>query len=527
MEYGTGAIMSVPAHDQRDFEFATEHRLPIRRVIAPESREGDLREPMTEAFEDYGVLVDSGPYSGMPSAEARVKIAEDLEERGVGRRVVNFRLRDWGISRQRYWGTPIPVIYCNACGIVPVAEEELPVVLPEDVQLTGTGESPLTAAAFLEASCPRCGGPGRRETDTMDTFVDSSWYFLRYCHSKGHVDLTSDEVKNEVARWMPVDQYVGGVEHAVLHLLYSRFFTKVMRDIGLVAVDEPFTNLLTQGMVCKETLKCPEHGWLHPEEAVEGRCRREATCEQPVEVGRVEKMSKSKKNVIDPDHLISRYGADTARLFSLFAAPPERDLEWSDQGVEGTHRFLHRLWSLVHAHHEELRDVEAGFSGKDVPPLLRKTHQSIKRVTRDIERAFHFNTAIAALMELVNEAQAFRPVTHKDRGVLKAALETILLLLAPFAPHVAQELWSALGKEEGIFSRRWPVHDEALAADDEVELVVQVNGKVRAKLSIAAGLSDEEVKGLALAEPKIAALAAERPPKKVIVVRGRLVNVVL
>jgi leucyl-tRNA synthetase len=525
MEYGTGAIMSVPAHDQRDFDFARKYGLPIRTVVVPESREKAVPdegyEP-NEAFEEDGVLVDSGPFSGLTSAEARARIAESLEEKGLGQRVVNYRLRDWGISRQRYWGTPIPVIYCPKCGTVPVPEDDLPVILPEDVRLTGTGGSPLLDSDFVNADCPVCGEKARRETDTMDTFVDSSWYFLRYCMPGGEIDLTSEEVKAGVAYWMPVDQYVGGVEHAVLHLLYSRFFTRVMRDLGITSVSEPFTNLLTQGMVCKETIRCPEHGWLLPEEAHGGTCGK---CGRGVETGRVEKMSKSKKNVIDPNHLIERYGADTARLFSLFAAPPERDLEWSDQGVEGAYRFLHKIWNIIHKDFEKLKGTEAGSSG--VNPLLRKAHQSIKRVTNDIEREYHFNTAIAALMELANEIGAFEPTSDEDWAAYRFALETMLLLLSPFSPHIAEELWEALGNSPGISQKPWPSWDEETAKDEELELVVQVNGKVRAKLMIPAGLPEEEVKQRALEEPRIKALTDEKPVRKLFVVKGKLVNIVI
>jgi leucyl-tRNA synthetase len=521
MEYGTGAIMSVPAHDQRDFEFAEEYELPIRRVIAPES--GEIPDgPMTEAFEDSGVLVDSEEFSGLESDEAKQRIAESLEKKGLGKKVINYRLRDWGISRQRYWGTPIPVIYCDKCGIVPVPEKDLPVVLPEDVKLKGGGGSPLEDASFRDVKCPTCGGGARRETDTMDTFVDSSWYFLRYCHRSGDIDLQTEEVKKEVAYWMPVDQYIGGVEHAVLHLLYSRFFTRVMRDIGITTASEPFSNLLTQGMVCKETHKCREHDWLLPEEVKDGKCIK---CGCDAEHGRVEKMSKSKKNVIDPDHLINRYGSDTARLFSLFAAPPERDLEWSDKGVEGAHRFLGRLWNLVHSNLDRLKDARGDV--KTVIPLLRKTHQTIKRVTNDIEREFHFNTAIAAMMELVNEAGSFEPSSEEDSKTLRFAIETVLLLLSPFSPHIAEELWETMGNSPTIFDRSWPVWDEEIAKQEEIELVIQVNGKVRAKTMVPAGLPDDELKKIALEEPKIKALSEEKPIKKVFVVRGRLVNLVV
>jgi len=427
MEYGTGAIMSVPAHDQRDFEFAKKYGLPIRVVIVPEKDsdaertnppippllkggEGGLSVPEAEsldkAYEDFGILVNSGKFSGMKSEIAKGEIGKFVEEKGLGKRVINYKLRDWGISRQRYWGTPIPVVYCSKCGIVPVDDKDLPVILPEDVAFTGKGGSPLLEAeGFVRTSCPRCGGEARRETDTMDTFVDSSWYFVRYCSKKDEDALKKDNV----AYWMPVDQYIGGVEHAVLHLLYSRFFTRVMRDIGILTCSEPFTNLLTQGMVCKETLKCPEHGWLFPEEVKDEKCVR---CSREITRGRVEKMSKSKKNVVDPDYLINRYGADTSRLFSLFAAPPEKDLEWADKGVEGAYRFLNRIWGIVYRSrgvsnvNEDTQMPDLSTMTDDASRLLRKTHQTVKRVSTDIEREYHFNTAIAALMELVNELSA-------------------------------------------------------------------------------------------------------------------------
>ncbi len=406
--------------------------------------------------------------------------------------------------------------------MVPVPEDQLPVVLPEDVKLTGKGESPLHAPEFINTKCPKCGGAAKRETDTMDTFVDSSWYFLRYCHPKGDVDLTAEDVKGEIDYWMPVDQYVGGVEHAVLHLLYSRFFTRVMRDLGLTKASEPFTNLLTQGMVCKETFKCPQHGWIFPEEAEGGKCPR---CGSKVELGRTEKMSKSKKNVIDPDALINRYGADTARLFSLFAAPPERDLEWSEQGVEGAHRFLGRIHNIVNSNLDTIKSATP--RGDIVTPLTRKAHQSIKRVTDDIEREYHFNTAIAALMELVNEISSFKPSSDEDWGTMRFSLETLLVLLSPFSPHIAEELWEAMGNAPSIFNRTWPEWDEEIAKEEEIELVVQVNGKVRAKLMIPAGLPEDEVKQKALDDPKIKPLADEGKIKKVFVIRGKLVNIVV
>ncbi|MFZ5996276.1 MAG: leucine--tRNA ligase [Nitrospirota bacterium] len=523
MEYGTGAIMSVPAHDQRDFEFAKKYDLPIKVVIVPEgSAEGTAE--LTAAFEEEGVLVNSGQFSGLKSSEAKKKIGQFIEEKGFGKRTINYKLRDWGISRQRYWGTPIPIIYCEKCGIVPVPEKDLPVVLPEDVTFTGKGGSPLKESEkFLNVTCPACGGKARRETDTMDTFVDSSWYFLRYCSKKDEHPFT----KENISYWMPVDQYIGGIEHAVLHLLYSRFFTRAMRDLGILPYSEPFSNLLTQGMVTKETWKCPEHDWLFPEEVKDGRC---IHCGKPVTKGRVEKMSKSKKNVIDPDALINRYGADTMRLFSLFAAPPERDLEWSDKGVEGAYRFLNRVWALVYKTRAEVQkhgSADGRVSSAPASALLRKTHQTIKKVTNDIEKDYHFNTAIASLMELLNELSSFAPEAEDGWQAMRFAVRNTLLMLAPFAPHISEELWKAIGESNSIFEHPWPAWDEELAKEEEVELVVQVNGKVRSKVLVPAGLPDSEAQQRALNEPKIKELLDGKSIKKVVVVKGRLVNIVM
>ncbi len=498
MEYGTGAIMSVPAHDQRDFEFAQKYGIPIRKVIAPE---GETSRPeAVEAYEDDGILINSGPYSGLKSSEARERISEEMETKGKGTKKVNFKLRDWGISRQRYWGTPIPVIYCSACGIVPVPDKDLPVILPQDVRFTGKGGSPLAeSSSFVSVVCPQCGGPARRETDTMDTFVDSSWYFIAYCLGKGKVRFDGGRLPHpDLDYWMPVDQYIGGVEHAVLHLLYSRFFTRVIRDLGIISQGEPFTNLLTQGMVIKDGAK----------------------------------MSKSKGNVVDPDYLINRYGSDTSRLFSLFAAPPEKDLDWSDKGVEGAFRFLSRIWSLVYRNLGALSQASsrgvsdaAGLSDEG-RALVRKAHQTIKKVTLDIEREYHFNTAIAALMELVNEMNGFMPKDAGDMNVLRFCLETTLLLLSPFTPHIAEELWSALENRPGTSAQVWPSWSEGLAREDEIELVIQINGKVRAKLMVPAGLPEEELKALALNDRKTAEFLGGKAVKKVIAVQGRLVNIV-
>ncbi|HXX53591.1 MAG TPA: leucine--tRNA ligase [Thermodesulfovibrionales bacterium] len=528
MEYGTGAIMSVPAHDQRDYDFATKYDLPITTVIRPEQQseaEGGDPAVTREAFEDDGILVNSGQFTGMNSAEARREIGKYIEEKGLGKRVVNYKLRDWGISRQRYWGTPIPIIYCSKCGVVPVNERDLPVLLPEDVMVTGKGGSPLQdLPSFLKVACPRCGGEGRRETDTMDTFVDSSWYFVRYCSGRKEDALT----KEHISYWMPVDQYIGGVEHAVLHLLYSRFFTRVLRDLGILTFDEPFNNLLTQGMVCMETLKCPEHGWLFPSEAREGKCLQ---CGSNVLRGRVEKMSKSKKNVVDPNHLIDRYGADTSRLFSLFAAPPEKDLEWSEKGVEGAFRFLNKVWGIVFKNKPEM--IRSGALVDKIPilqpsiqGLVRKTHQTIRRVSNDIERQYHFNTAVAALMELVNELSTVQPQNDGERAVFRHSVETLLLLLSPFSPHIAEELWEAIGNTPSISVQRWPQWSEELAREEEIELVVQVNGKVRAKLMIPQDSSDEAIQEKTLGEPRIRQMLEGQTVKKIFVVKGKLVNIV-
>lgn len=532
MEYGTGAIMSVPAHDQRDFEFAKKYDLPVKVVIVPEGQSAGL---LKEAFEHEGVLVNSGQFTGLKGDEAKKAIASFIEDNGLGRITINYKLRDWGISRQRYWGTPIPIIYCDKCGIVPVPERDLPVILPEDVKFTGKGGSPLLESEeFLKVKCPKCGGDAKRETDTMDTFVDSSWYFVAYClkdslKSEGFNIPHSTSNSSPVDYWMPVDQYIGGIEHAVLHLLYSRFFTRAMRDMGILKISEPFANLLTQGMVCKETWRCPEHGWLFPEDVKDNKC---IHCGNEVEKGRVEKMSKSKRNVVDPDALIKKYGADTIRLFSLFAAPPERDLEWSDKGVEGAYRFLNKVWGIVYKYRAEEQKIRRSEATSKLPTfrtsaLIRKTHQTIKGVTNDIEKDYHFNTAIAALMELVNDISSFVPETDEDRSVLGIAIKNTLLMLAPFAPHIAEELWEAIGEKNSIFEQPWPVWDEELTREEEIELVVQVNGKLRSKILVPAGVSDDEAKNMALEDEKIRQIIDDKQIKKIIVAKGKLVNIVI
>ena len=504
MEYGTGAIMSVPAHDQRDYDFAKKYDIPIKVVIVPEGYKGEIRNLiLEEAYVDDGILIDSGQFSGLSSEMARKEITRFVEEKGWGKAVVNYKLRDWGISRQRYWGTPIPIIYCKDCGIVPVPDDELPVVLPEDVKITGKGGSPLLESeSFIKVKCPRCRGDARRETDTMDTFVDSSWYFIRYCFEKGEVDLVKrlKEKGSEVNYWMPVDQYIGGVEHAVLHLLYSRFFVRVLRDLGLISISEPFQNLLTQGMVIKDGAK----------------------------------MSKSKGNVVDPNYLVEKYGADTSRLFTLFAAPPEKDLDWSDKGVEGAYRFLNRVWSIVYKNLQMLKEVKIGRDSIDVSVLsedglrlFRKTHQTIKKVTLDIERDFHFNTAIASLMELVNELSVFKAEAKEDKEVFRFSVENLLILLFPFSPHISEELWEAIGNKPSLLQQRWPAWDESVATEDYVELVIQVNGKLRSKMMIPKDTSDDEIKRIALEDKKILGIVSGKKIKKMIVIKGKLINIVI
>jgi leucyl-tRNA synthetase len=465
MQYGTGAIMAVPGEDQRDWDFARQHGLPIVETTArPAGWTG-------EAYTGDGVKINSGFLDGLTVADAKRRAVDWLVAQGLGEGKVNYRLRDWGISRQRYWGAPIPILYCERCGMVPEAEDRLPVVLPRDVQISGKGGSPLADAAnFVQARCPRCGGPARRETDTMDTFVESSWYFLRYCsphHAAGMFDRAAAEY------WMPVDQYIGGVEHAVLHLLYARFYTKVLRDLGMLKVDEPFQALLSQGMVIKDGAK----------------------------------MSKSRGNVVDPDELIRTFGADTARLFSLFAAPPEKDLEWNDHGVEGCSRFLNRVWRFVLAHAGEIGGAPAAFAvpSTDAGREFRRViHDTIRRVTEDIERDFHFNTAVSAIMELVNALQDFEQVS----------------------PHLSEELWSRLGQQDSVFSRPWPEADAAALARRQVEVVVQVDGKVRGRVTVAADAAEAEVRRLALADERVQHWIASRGIARVVVVPNRLVSIV-
>ena len=537
-EYGTGAIMAVPAHDQRDFEFARQSQLPIRLVIQNPASSLDL-DNLNEAYtNEEGCLVNSDRFSGLQAHEGKAQISQWIEEKGLGTRTIHYRLRDWGVSRQRYWGTPIPMINCSTCGLVPVPEQDLPVILPPDVPFTGKGGSPLKdIATFAQTICPECGNLATRETDTMDTFVDSSWYFLRYT-SPHHADLP---VKPSASRqWMAVDQYIGGIEHAVLHLLYARFFTKVLRDLKLTTVSEPFVNLLTQGMVCKETYRCPEHGFVLPSDVT--NTQRCTHCNNTVSVGRIEKMSKSKKNVVDPKELIKRYGADTARLFSLFAAPPEKDLEWSDDGVEGAARFLNRVWRLVAEYADILKAVGAdqNLDIADAMPrasrdLRRQVHHRIRKVTQDIEREFQFNTAISAIMELVNILYSFGfPISDmiaqdpKTLSVVKESLSSLVMLLAPFAPHIAEEMWEALGNDSHVMHVSWPQYDPVLLQEEPLTVIIQVNGKTRGTVEdIPPDWTEAQVVEKVREEPKVSSWLQGKPTRKVIYVEKRLVNFIV
>ncbi len=494
MDYGTGAIMAVPAHDQRDFDFARKYNIPIRVVIKGEDTPIDGSQ-LAEAYTGDGLMVNSGSFDGLSVEEGKAKITAYMKEHGIGEGTVNFRLRDWLISRQRYWGAPIPIIYCPQCGTVPVPEKDLPVLLPTDVEFRPSGESPLNYAEdFYKTSCPVCGGDARRETDTMDTFVCSSWYFDRYC-SPHETELPFTREATDY--WMAVDQYIGGVEHAILHLMYARFFTKFLYDIKMLSVQEPFTNLLTQGMVLKDGAK----------------------------------MSKSRGNVVSPEEIINAYGADTARLFILFASPPERDLEWSDQGVEGAYRFLNRVWRLVTNSIEALQSVNLPADYKELDPAAKalrfKTHATIKKVSEDIEERFNFNTAISAIMELTNAINAYRDQEEQDLCVLKEAIQTLLVLLCPFAPHITEELWSMMGNQTSIHLQSWPVYDPEALVQDEIEIVLQISGKVRDRIMVPAQASEDDLRAIALDNPKIKELTKAQNIAKIIIVPGKLVNVVV
>jgi leucyl-tRNA synthetase len=518
-DYGTGVVMAVPAHDQRDFEFAKKYDLPVKVVIKPEK--GELPDSLKEAYTEPGIMVNSGSFDGLDSEKGKKEVSEHLVDKGCGKIGVNYRLRDWGISRQRFWGTPVPMINCEKCGTVPEKIENLPVRLPEDVQFTGATSPLKNMKEFYETECPVCGGEAVRETDTMDTFVESSWYHIKYCDPHSEKEPFS---KEEADHTMPVDKYIGGVEHAVMHLLYTRFFTKVLCDLGYVSFREPVKDLLTQGMVCMETYSV-DGCYLYPEEVI---CKNEkyfhSESGKDVVVGRVEKMSKSKKNVVDPVKLIEKYGADTARLFVLFAAPPEKDLEWSEEGVEGCSRFLNRVWNIVTSNIELIKNapkIEKPVSqGKD---LWAKTHETIKKVGEEIER-LHFNTAISAIMELVNASYKFKPESDVEKAVFKEALETVILLLEPFAPHISEEL-AEICKMDAVSTLGIPeVCSEALVKS-EILIVVQVNGKVRDRLMLPADISKEDVEKEVRSKDYSKFLKSGEI-KKVIYVPGKLVNVV-
>jgi leucyl-tRNA synthetase len=496
-EYGTGAVMAVPAHDDRDFDFATKYQLPIVPVVRPV--DGGAPTEMTEPASNDGILINSGSYDGLTSEAARTAITEEAEERGIGQGTVQFRLKDWGISRQRYWGTPIPMVHCLVDGIVPVPDDQLPVELPKVAEFTGRGDSPLASIAeFVNVKCPKCGGPAKRETDTMDTFVDSSWYFYRFCDA--HNDQLPFDPK-KVAYWGPVDFYSGGVEHAILHLIYSRFFSRVFHDLGMIDHKEPFTHLLTQGMVLKD--------------------------------GNV--MSKSKGNVVDPDSMTEKYGSDALRLYVMFVAPPEKEVEWTDSGLEGSFRFLARVWRIADQWREQAMAAgpgaiaQATLSGAE-RGLRRKTHDTIKRVTMDIDVRQQMNTAVSAMMELVNELYAFTEKGERSAQaprVAREAIESLIVMLSPFAPHTMEEMWQLYGHADGISAARWPSFDAEVAKAEELEIPVQVNGKLRGVVKVPPTITDPELEKIALADPNVQAHIAGKTVRKVVIVKSRLVSIVV
>ena len=491
VDYGTGAVMGSPAHDERDWEFAKKYNLPIKPVVSHEGEEYSLDAWQT-SYHDDGITVNSGKFDGLTSEETRVAITKRFEEQGIGEGKTNFRLRDWLISRQRYWGVPIPVCYCEHCGEQLIPEDQLPVRLPEDVNFVAGAISPLaTSESFLNTTCPKCGGPARRETDTMDTFIDSSWYFLRYTDARNDKEAFNKKIADY---WMNVDQYIGGIEHAILHLLYSRFFVKVLHDLGLVEANEPFKGLLTQGMVLKEGSK----------------------------------MSKSKGNVVSPEEIVNTYGADTARLFILFAAPVDRDLDWSDQGVEGSYRFLGRVWRIIDAYQQVAAKNVTGDLTKEETALRRELHRVIKKVTEDLDNNFNFNTAISAVMELVNAMYQ-----HKDKNesvnanLANELTRNLVLLLAPFTPHITEELWHELGQTDSVHAQQWPVYEEAALVVDEIELAVQVNGKVRDKIVVATSATKEEIEEQAFASDRVKEFTDGKTVAKVIIIPGKICNIVV
>lgn len=536
MGYGEGAVMAVPAHDERDFEFATQYSLPIRAVIKPV--DSGLPVPLAQAYVEHGITFDSDEFSGLAFQPAVDAIAAALQQKGLGEKRVHYRLRDWGISRQRYWGCPIPLIYCDACGVVPVPDEQLPVVLPEDLVPDGSGNPLAKTPSFYECSCPRCGQSARRETDTMDTFVDSSWYYIRYACTDQHRAM----VDARVDYWLPVDQYIGGIEHAILHLLYSRFWSKVMRDLGLVLFDEPFANLLTQGMVLNEIMfRKTESGrivYFNPADVdiqTDEQGRRIGAVlradGQPVEAGGIGTMSKSRNNGVDPQKLVEQYGADTARLFMMFASPPEQTLEWADAGVEGAFRFLKRLWKQVYDHLQQSGAVNGPTPVADLGPELKalrfQLHQTIAKVGDDLGRRHTFNTAIAAVMELMNALGKLQDSSPAARGLMQEALENIVLLLSPIVPHICHVLWRELRPGTELLDQPWPQADVAALVQDEIELIVQVNGKLRGKIRVAADTKPVIIEQLALENEQVRRFIDGKAVKKVVMVPGKLINIVI
>ena len=535
MNYGEGAVMAVPAHDERDFAFATKYDLPIKPVVRTSAGD-ETPAPWQDAYGEHGELINSGEFNGLDFDGAFDAMEVALQKKGLGQARTQFRLRDWGISRQRYWGCPIPIIHCDSCGDVPVPEDQLPVVLPEDVVPDGAGSPLARMPEFYECSCPKCGAAAKRETDTMDTFVESSWYFARYAsphYDQGMVDPAAAN------HWLPVDQYIGGIEHAILHLLYARFFHKLMRDEGLVSSNEPFKNLLTQGMVVAETYyRTLENGgkdWFNPADVIVERDAKAkvigaklASDDLPVEIGGTEKMSKSKNNGVDPQAMIDAYGADTCRLFMMFASPPDMSLEWSDSGVEGANRFLRRVWRLAHAHvsHGPAGQLDTTNLNDEQKAVRRAIHLAIKQASVDVGQHHKFNTAIAQVMTLMNVLEKAATETEQDRALLQEGLETVALLLAPITPHICHELWQQLGKSGAIIDAQWPKVDESALVQDSLTLVVQVNGKLRGQIEVPASASREDIEASARANENVVRFTEGLTIRKVIVVPGKLVNIV-
>ena len=535
MHYGDGAVMAVPAHDERDYEFAHKYNLPIKNVVRTSAGD-ETPAPWQDAYGEYGQLINSGEFDGLDFAGAFDAIEVALLKKNLGASRTQFRLRDWGISRQRYWGCPIPIIHCNTCGDVPVPEDQLPVVLPEDVVPDGAGSPLARMPEFYECSCPKCGQPAKRETDTMDTFVESSWYYARYASPRFEGGLVDPEAANH---WLPVDQYIGGIEHAILHLLYARFFHKLMRDEGLLNSDEPFKNLLTQGMVIAETYyRLEANGsktWFNPADVELVRDSKAKIISAklisdglPVEIGGTEKMAKSKNNGVDPQSMIDQYGADTCRLFMMFASPPDMSLEWSDSGVEGSHRFLKRVWRLAHAHVGQSLPgaLDVAALNDEQKAVRRAIHLAIKQASQDVGQHHKFNTAIAQVMTLMNVLEKASQASAQDRALLHEGLETVALLLAPITPHISHELWKQLGHAGAVIDAGWPVLDETALVQDSIQLVIQVNGKLRGQIDMPAGASREEVETAARTNENVLRFTEGLTIRKVIVVPGKLVNIV-